>query len=92
MLRHNEPIRNIDVRHKIDPDIQYGMDMAKWEAAVAANATLDELMKLDNNEYPRMFVARLVAWHELHNLIAMHSQDAENDALERMRKQGKNGA
>ena len=63
--------------------------MAKWEAAVAANATLDELMKLDNNEYPRMFVARLVAWHELHNLIAMHSQDAENAALERMRKQGK---
>jgi len=86
VTRHNEEIRSVNVRHQLNPGIQYSLDFAKWEAAVAAGSTLEELKKMDDNLYPKWFVARLVAWHELHNLIEMHMQDAQNTAMERMSK------
>lgn len=57
------------------------MHFLEWEAAVAAGAGLDELMKLE--QYPSWFRGKLVAWHELHNLVQTHQQDAATQAAKK---------
>jgi len=58
-----------------------------WEAAVAAGATLDELARLD--QYPVQFQALLVAWHQKHMLVELHTADAVNRAADRRAKRKK---
>lgn len=57
------------------------MHYLEFDAAIAAGASLDELMNLE--KYPKWFRGKLVAWSEMHNLIAMHQQDA---AVEKAKK------
>ena len=64
------------VKGAVDPHIEYSIQFSIWEAATAAGATLDELVKIERGEYPSWFLARLVAWHQLHGLVAMHREDA----------------
>lgn len=52
------------------------MDYAGFNAAVSAGATLDELYKWDSGEYPVWFMARVIKWCELSDLIDMHRVDA----------------
>ncbi len=58
----------------VDPHISYSTHYSEFDAAVAAGATLDELMRLE--KYPKSFRAKLVAWHGYHKLIELHAQDA----------------
>ena len=46
----------------------------EFEAAVAAGATLDELLRLE--QYPKRFRAKLIAWFGYHRLVELHAQDA----------------
>jgi hypothetical protein len=62
------------------------MSFPVWDAAIAANATLDELEKLDAGQYPKIFVAKLVAWHMLKRQIDLHSQDAQITEQKRQMK------
>lgn len=55
-----------------------------WEAAIAAGATLDELQRLD--DYPKVFLAKLIAWHQKHRIVRMHEQDAATRAAEKRSK------
>jgi len=55
-----------------------------WEAAIAAGATLDELNRLD--DYPKSFLANLIAWHQKHRIVQMHEQDAAARATEKRSK------
>ena len=57
----------------------------QWEAAAAAGL---DLWRWDNNEYPRRFMARVVAWHELHALIELHKGDAAEQAQAKERRRG----
>lgn len=67
---------DVSIKKKVDADIQYSLEFSGWEAAVAAGATLDELLKWANGEYPRPFMAKVIAWHILHNAVEMHFNDA----------------
>ncbi len=79
--RNGEPIEDVGVRDSVDPHISYSVHYSEWDAAIAAGATLDELLRLE--QYPIMFRAKLIAWHNYHRAIEMHAQDAVN------RKSGK---
>lgn len=72
--RNGDPIEDARAKNAVDPHISYSMHFSEWEAAVAAGASLDELMRLD--EYPKKFRAKLIAWHEFHKLMILHTQDA----------------
>lgn len=69
------------VRDAIDPHITFTTHYSEWDAAVAAGATLDELLRLD--EYPKSFRAKLIAWHGYHKAIDMHAQDAVSQKMRR---------
>jgi len=56
------------------------MSYAIWDAAVEAGATLTELDRLNNGEFSRAFLAKLVAWYNCRNLIATHTNDAQTKA------------
>lgn len=64
------------------------MAFAEWEAAIAAGATLDELYKWETGGYPKPFRARVIAWHNLHNLVEAHKNDA---AAEKVKSRSKGG-
>jgi len=86
VTRHNEPIRNVSIRDRIDSGISYSMRFAEFDAAIAAGATLDELQKLYYGGYPPKFMALVVVWHAMSSLINAHQQDAQNAAVRRQRK------
>lgn len=62
------------------------MSFAIWQAAVSAGATLDELQKLEDGGYKRAFLAKLVAWYNMRNLIDLHTNDAQNAETKRRSK------
>lgn len=79
VLKSGVPIQEAGVKGAVDPHISYGMDFAETEAAIAAGASLEELYKLWAGEWPfsqKWFRARLIAWKNLHDLIALHSEAA----------------
>jgi hypothetical protein len=64
----------VGVKGAVNPHISYSLHYAEWEAAIAAGASLDELFKLE--DYPKIFRAKLIAWHSKHKAVEMHAQDA----------------
>lgn len=62
------------MRDSVDPHISYSVHFSEWEAAIAAGATLDELLHLE--EYPKKFRAKVMAWFGYHKLVELHAQDA----------------
>jgi hypothetical protein len=55
-----------------------------FDAAIAAGATLDELARIE--DYPKQFLAKLVAWHQMSNLISAHQEDASAEKMRSKRK------
>ncbi len=72
--RHGEPIKDVHLRDSVDPGISYTPQYMVFDAAIAAGATLDELARIE--DYPKSFLAKLVAWHQMSNLIRVHQEDA----------------
>lgn len=68
------------VKGSVDPHISYSMTFLEWEAANAANATLQELYDLSMGKYPVWFRARLIAWYQMHRLVKMHEEAASSEA------------
>ncbi len=80
--RYGLPIEQVAVSKSVSTGITYdSIAFPLWEAAIAAGATLDELARLDS--FPVKFQARLIAWHQKHELVAMHRQDAATKASEK---------
>jgi len=52
------------------------MRFAGLEAAVAAGASLEEILRWLEGEYPTWFMADIISWHNLHTMVRMHEQDA----------------
>jgi hypothetical protein len=74
VLRNGEPIEDARAKNAVDPHISFSVHYNEFDAAIAAGATLEELSMLET--YPKSFRAKLIAWHNFHKLIEMHSQDA----------------
>jgi hypothetical protein len=49
------------------------MAFSEWQACHAAGC---DMWRWHSGEYPHDFKARVMAWHELHQLVALHAQDA----------------
>ena len=75
MTRGKIPIREARLSPKsiVRAGIQYGMKFAGYEACTSAGL---DLWKWAEGLYPRKFMADVVAWHELHNLVSLHQHDA----------------
>jgi len=69
------PIKNQRVKGAKSTGISFSTDYAGVDAAIAAGASLDELLKWDNGEYPGWFMARVIKWHEMSGMIDMHRGD-----------------
>ena len=73
----DEDIRQAALMHPREfgprPDIKSSMEFAEWQACHAAGC---DLWRWYSNDYPTEFKARVMAWHELHQLIGLHAQDA----------------
>lgn len=54
-------------------------------AAVWAGATLDELFKWENNEYPSRFKAVVIALYNMAHLVDAHVEDEKAKKMERSR-------
>jgi hypothetical protein len=67
---------DVRVKNAIDSGIRYSLEFSGWEAAIAAGAGLDEMIKWANGEYPRAFMAKVIMWNELHRAVEMHIGDA----------------
>ncbi len=73
------------IRDAVDPHINFTMSFLEWEAVVAAGGGLEELLKWENRQYPKPFMAKVVAWYQLHTLVKTHQEDAARP------KKGKRG-
>lgn len=65
----------------MEAGISFSMEYLEWDAAIAAGATMDELESLPKRS--PAFRAKLIAWNEAHNLIAMHQDDAARQKAKR---------
>jgi len=83
------PIRDAGVRFSVETGIAYGQGFSEFEAAIAAGATLDELLKWEQGLYPNQFKAKVVAWYNLHKLIELHANDAVARKQDREMHRGK---
>lgn len=73
MKRGGIPIRDVLLRHGVNPNITYSQVFLEWEAATAAGLSLWDW---DNGVYDRLFQAKVIAWYNLHILVAAHASDA----------------
>lgn len=84
MSRHGNPIQDVHLRKSVRTGIEYGsVSYPLWDAAIAAGASLDELERLDEGEYSIKMQAKLIAWHQLHQLVEAHKEEARIRAAER---------
>lgn len=77
-MMRGEPIDQARVKGAKSIPISYSKEFEAWSAAVAAGATLDELLKWDNGGYPTWFMARVIIWHKYHEAIELHREAAAN--------------
>lgn len=75
-MRNNEPISGQRLSKGINPGISYDPSFEGWLAARHAGANLDQLEKWDNWQYPREFMARVVAFYRLHNKVESFTEEA----------------
>jgi hypothetical protein len=56
------------------------LEFTGWEAAIAAGL---DILRWYNRDYPRSFMAKVVAWHKLHTLVRIHSEEASIEAAKK---------
>lgn len=59
------------------------MEFAEFEACIAAGLDVE---RWQNFSYPNELKAKVIAWHHLHNQIAVHSEDAVQRKMARKGK------
>ena len=78
--RNDVPITEYPLRHSVNVDIKYAQSFLEWEAAHEAGLSL---WNWDNGRYSVKFMAKVIAWYKLHNLVKVHSDDAASIQSER---------
>lgn len=71
--RDGRNIEEVSIKGAINPGITYSQSFKEWEAAHEAGL---DLYKWDTGAYPPFFMAKVLAWSELHNQVKMHQEDA----------------
>jgi len=71
--RQGEWIWEVPLPDAIDPKITYSQTFEFW--AAATNANLD-LWRWEQGLYPRWFMAKVVAFYRLSNLVEAHKSQA----------------
>lgn len=74
------------MRGAVNPKISYSPIFGEFEACIEAGLDIERWI---NNEYPTRLKADVIAWHEGHNLIQLHTKDAVSKAEQRAQKQAK---
>lgn len=88
MTRNRTPIEDYPVRDAVRAGISYTLEYEEWEACVAAK--LDPFVWAQGG-YPVKFQEKAVGWYRMHNLVALHQQDAVNEKQRRARKGRRRG-
>lgn len=83
MTRSGIPIEDYPVKHGVNVNITYSPAYAELEACIAAN--LDP-WRWERGAYSVPFKAKIIAWHQLHQLIELNAQDAVQRKANRKRK------
>ncbi len=83
MTRGGWPIQARAVKNAVNPNIDYSLDFATYEALVVSGL---DLWKYERGEYESWFIERVIAWHTLHNQVQLHTQDAKNKKMEHKQK------
>lgn len=86
MTRHGLEITEVRLKQTLNVNIERSNELMLWEAAIAAGATLDELEKIDNREYSKRFLSRLMVWYERHMLHKAHVSEAESEYIKKKSK------
>ena len=76
VTRGGIPIEQVSLRNASEfanAGISYSLEFEAWEAATTAGL---DMWRWEKDRYPRPFKMRVLAWHRLHNLVALHQQDA----------------
>jgi hypothetical protein len=73
--RNGLDIADVGVRGAISTGITYSQEFEGFEACVAAGLNIE---RWATGDYPIPFMAKIVAWYRLHNLIEIHKADAVN--------------
>lgn len=84
MRKGNTPLHELKPKHGINPGISYAPEFAEYEACVAAGL---DLWRWEQNEYPIWMKAKVMAWHEGHKLVQLHTEDVATDIAIRRSKQ-----
>lgn len=85
-MRNGEPIREQRLTKGVNPGISYDQTFEGWLAAIHLGATLDELLKWDNWEYPRAFMARVIAFYRQQKRVESFTEEA---VAKSVKKKGK---
>lgn len=91
--RYGVPVEEYHVKHSVATGISFGNNLFPlWDAAVAAGATLAELQELDEGgKFNGKFMAKVLAYKRIKDLIELHGADAQNIAAEREMKRKRRG-
>jgi hypothetical protein len=80
VTRNRTPIEDYPVRDAVRAGIAYTLEFEEVEACVAAGLDLDRWM---NGGYSVRLMEKTVGWYRVHNLVALHQQDAVNEKQRR---------
>ena len=86
MEKNNRPIEEAPLTNKLNVKISRSAHLVEWDAAIAAGATLDELYKWEQGEYPGWFRALVIVWYERKNQYEAHVEAARAQHMERKSK------
>lgn len=73
VTRHGRPIDTAPLKEAIDTGIAYSMEYAEYDACVSCGL---DLWKWANRQYPKRFMAKVVAFHQERMAVRNHAEDA----------------
>lgn len=83
MTRSGIPIEDYPIKHGVSPNISYAPAFGEMEACIAAG--LDP-WRWEQGGYSVAFQAKILAWHQLHQLVELNVQDAVQRKANRKRR------
>lgn len=73
IARNGSPIELYPLGKAVKTGISFSPAFEQWQAATAAGL---DMWKWESGEYPKWFMAKVVAWHRGHVQVNNHTQDA----------------
>lgn len=74
------PIREVHVFGAADPRITYNKEYSEFDACVGSGLDLWRWWSSGPEGYSIKFKAKVIAWHQLNNLVKLHAEIARERA------------